>query len=308
MNIHVMSSEWNNDWDSFVTDHVEGSIFHTIRWKRILDKSNLGISSYLILEETGRVVGVCPIYLTTVFPFMRVFFSLPSSDYGNPLLDSFSPCKTREALSILFSKAACIANDYKVSFWKIILPLSSELNRFMPNNLTVEKEYGSLILSLDEDIESMFTKKIHKKTRTSIRKAIKMGLEAKEELPNVNDFYDLYLSTMCRNKGFPEDIAQLKVIWNELEFKKDYTVLTAKFNGRLVAVILAFLFKNRAYVWKNSSLPTYLWLNPNEFLYWRLIEQLINRGFKYFQEPLWGSNGPIMSILRFLFKSRFVTL
>lgn len=301
MDIKIFSSDRRNDWDSFVSDHKDGSIFHTMRWKRVLDKSNLGISSYMIMEDKNKIVGVCPLYITNVFPFLRVF-TLPSSDYANPLLAKVSPSQIKEALSILFSKAASMANEYKVSFWKLYLPMSSELNRFMPNRFTVEREYGSLILELDENAERMFVGKIHKKTRTSIRKAIKMGLEVTEELPNVNDFYDLYLSTMRRNKGFPEDITQLKVIWEELLFKKDFTVLTAKFNGKMIAVILAFLFKNKAYVWKNSSLPTCLWLNPNEFLYWKLIEQLISRGFKYLDfgpTPLNPSAG------HHFFKSRF---
>jgi len=47
---------------------MNGFVFHMIRWKRVLDKSNLGILSYLIMEEAGKIIGVCPLYVTNVFP------------------------------------------------------------------------------------------------------------------------------------------------------------------------------------------------------------------------------------------------
>jgi lipid II:glycine glycyltransferase (peptidoglycan interpeptide bridge formation enzyme) len=194
--------------------------------------------------------------------------------------------------------------EQNFSFFKLRLQASSFLNSFMPSRYIKYNEYCTFVLDLSEGSEKIFRCKIHKKTRTAIRKAIKLGVEVSKELPDVEAYWRFYKETIVRSKGIFDEkrINLFKLVWRRLEHKKDFMTLTATFKGKPIGGIIAFLFRDKVHVWYNSSLSQFLYLNPNEFLYWKLIEEAVDKGYKYLD---FGPTPLRMSEGHYFFKSRF---
>jgi lipid II:glycine glycyltransferase (peptidoglycan interpeptide bridge formation enzyme) len=133
---------------------------------------------------------------------------------------------------------------------------------------------------------------------------MKLGVGVDKKCPKVETYWMLYKETMTRSKGILDDshINLFRLIWSRLKHGEDFITLTATFQNKPIGGIMAFLFKDKAYVWYNASLSRYLCLNPNEFLYWKLIEELTDKGYRYLDfgpTPLNPAEG------HYLFKSRF---
>lgn len=174
----------------------------------------------------------------------------------------------------------------------------------MPSSYRKYNEYCTFILDLSEGPEKIFTSRMHKKTRNAIRKAIKLGLEIDKDLPSVETYWRFYEETMMRSKGLLEEkrIRMFRIIWRLLKFREDFITLTAIFNGKPIGGVIAFLFRDKVHLWYNSSLTQFLHLNPNQFLYWKLIEEAYKKGYRFLDfgpTPLRTSEG------HYRFKARF---
>jgi len=289
------------DWDSFVLDHPDATFFHTLKWMQILRKYEFEKPFYLLLYDQSDVIGVLPLYFVNVFPFGRGLTSL--LDCNGFLMEDikiYDKCFLPEMLRTLEN----IIKKYGLTFFKLRLQSPSPLNQFMPNYYVKHREYCTFLLDLSQGTEHIFKCELHKKTRNAIRKAIKLGVKIDKRCPKVETYWMLYRETITRSKGILDDnrIKLFRLIWSQLKHGEDFITLTATFENKPIGGIMAFLFKDKAHIWYNASLLRYLYLNPNEFLYWKLIEELADKGYRYLDfgpTPLNPAEG------HYVFKSRF---
>jgi len=267
---------------------------------KILKEYGLEEPLYLMMEESNEVIGVLPFFYVDVFPFGKALMS--PTDCNGLLLNDI--CASRDRFGKLLASIENEAKKYNVAFVKLRLNKFSILNSFMSNKYLKQNEYGIFILDMQEGAEKIFKTKIHKKTRTAIRKASKLGIEVNEGVSNVEIYWKFYEETMIRTRGILDENRRklFRLIWTQLKPKKDFLTLTAMFKGKPIGGIMAFLFRDKVHVWYNSSLSQFLYLNPNEFLYWKLIERASDMGYKYVDfgpTPLLPSEG------HHFFKARF---
>jgi len=288
------------DWDSFVSEHPDATFFHTIKWMQILREYEFSYPFYLLFYDRGDVLGVLPLYFVSVFPFGR---GLTSSMDCDALLIRDIKMRKDLLLNVLGTLEATV-RKYNLAFLKLRFQSLSPFNRFMPNYYIRRHEYCTFLLDLSQGTEYIFKYKLHKKTRNAIRKAMKLGVRVDKKCPRVETYWMLYRETMSRSKGILDDsrINLFRLIWSRLKYGEDFITLTTIFENKPIGGIMAFLFKDKAHVWYNASLSRYLYLNPNEFLYWKLIEELADKGYRYLDfgpTPLNSTEG------HYLFKSRF---
>jgi hypothetical protein len=288
------------DWNLFVSNHPDATFFHTLKWMQILKEYGFRMPFYFLLYDQSDVIGVLPLYLVNVFPFGQGLTSLPDC---NGLLINSSGMSKDFLLGVLTALEG-IAEKQRLAFFKLRFLSSSPLNQFMPNYYVRQHDYCTFILDLSQGTEYIFKHKLHKKTRNAIRKAIKLGVGVDKKCPKVETYWTLYRETMSRTKGILDDsrVNLFRLIWRRLKHGEDFITLTATFENKPIGGIMAFLFKDKAHIWYNASLSRYLYLNPNEFLYWKLIEELTDKGYKYLDfgpTPLNPTEG------HYLFKSRF---
>lgn len=288
-------------WKSFILNHKDAAFFHTIKWMKMLKRNGIGDPLYLLLkDDSENIIGIFPLYLINLFPFGQGLTSLTNCN-GPLLLNNYD---NKKIFFEVFKTLEEKVEKYNVSYLKIRLQNTSPFNSFVPKKYLMYNEYCTFFLDLSEGIEKIFKNRIHKKTRTAIRKAIKLGVEIITELPRMETYWKFYENTMIRNKGIINKNRKnlFKLIWKELVPKKDFITLTAMYKGKPVAGIMGFLFRDKVHVWYNSSYSQFLYLNVNQLLYWKLIEEAIYMGYKHLD---FGSTPLNTSEGHYFFKFRF---
>jgi hypothetical protein len=280
MSIRVSTDNDRNSWDSFVLSHNESSFFHTYVWGKILEEGGVGKRLYFVLEKNEEIVGIFPSFL--VFKPVRHLRCLPLSDYGSPLL-LFSGNKTVHFLRLLkyIQRRAFTLLTAYLSFR---LPSFSSLRDVIRKDFTCKlTSYGIRLNTANKNADFIW-KNLSKKRRNSIRKAIKTNLEIKEcgTLKDFIDYYKIHICSMKRLNVPPMNFRIFKSIYENLRPRKDYLMLLAwEHSGVPVAGTLTFIFRNEMYLWGNVSHKEYWALNPNDLLYWNIIEYACEKGFKY---------------------------
>lgn len=80
------------DWDNYVTQHPNGTLFHLIAWKEVVEQTFNHKSYYLIAESAtespGKPIGIFPVFRIKSFLFGDYLISIPFAEIGGPLSES----------------------------------------------------------------------------------------------------------------------------------------------------------------------------------------------------------------------------
>jgi len=85
--IHSFESRLSDDWQSYVDQHADGTLFHGLAWKRAVEQAFGHRSWYLMARQGGRVVGVLPLAEVRSVLAGRLLVSVPYGTYGGILGD-----------------------------------------------------------------------------------------------------------------------------------------------------------------------------------------------------------------------------
>ncbi|HBB35141.1 MAG TPA: hypothetical protein DDZ80_22930 [Cyanobacteria bacterium UBA8803] len=295
------SEEDQRLWQEYILAHPNSTIYHSLGWKRIFEKS-FGYRSWYLLAQTvtdNRIVGCLPLFLVTS-PLSRRLVSVPFRDRGGILWDS------PESFTTLITKGKDIAREMKAAFLEL-----KSLNQY-PADLvylhSLQERYYWIRSYIDLrplDIDTFF-QKLGSKTRNMIRQATKSSLTF-EEPENVNDgvnlWYSLYLETQ-KTLGLPpfplvffRNMAAELYPTNELKF-----FLVRRGHDYLAATIILLQQKVAIYGYSASRKDSQ-GFRPNDFMLFSVIKWLMARGFTEFDL---GSDSPQQKSLLF-FKKKWLT-
>jgi len=82
MDIHSLPHEDRKQWDEFVLITCQGSLFHTIGWKRILEKTFAYDFVFFAAYDKGQICGILPIFVVPKPLKGHVMVSVPFGVYG----------------------------------------------------------------------------------------------------------------------------------------------------------------------------------------------------------------------------------
>jgi CelD/BcsL family acetyltransferase involved in cellulose biosynthesis len=276
LTIRLATNSDEKAWESYVFAHKEASFFHRFIWGRILEEGGIGKRLYFLAENKNEIIGIFPAFL--VYKPILNIRCLPLSDYGSPLVSY------PQVLIHL------LKNMKKQLIKNFCAYLSFRAPKFLTFINAIPKEYEKELSSYGirlnisgNDTDRIWKEKISKKRRNRIRKAMKTNIDIKlgDTTKDLITYYRLYSDTMHR-KGVPPVNPKLFVsIFRNLQYKKDFLIMFAKYDGKAIAGNLAFLFKDGIYLWSNVSYREFLSLYPNDLLYWHLIEYACEKGYNF---------------------------
>lgn len=155
------------------------------------------------------------------------------------------------------------------------IPLLVDLKGFYRNSLS------TIEIPIRESLDKLWLR-LDKKARWGVNKAKKEGaqiIEASTE-KEVEEFYKIYEETCKRGNISPVSLNFLKGLFNNL---KDYNhLLLVRYKNKYIAGSWIkiygkdFLCPKQEY---NASLTEYLEIQPNNLLYWAMIEWVKNHGY-----------------------------
>jgi FemAB-related protein (PEP-CTERM system-associated) len=266
MQVHLLSKDKENDWDVFVNECDDATFFHLAGWRTVLEKAFSHKTYYFYAESNNQIVGVLPLARVRSMIFGDHLISLPFAVYGGAI------AVDDNVKSELINAACNLAKELNVEDLEIrnITSFRSEWPR---KDLYVRfrKE-----ISTDIDVNM---KEIPRKQRAMVRKGIKAGLEGVVD-NSVDRIYGIY-SESVRNLGTPVFSKNYLQVLKEV-FSESCEVLMITHEGRDIAGVMSFYFKDQVLPYYGGSIESARALKANDFMYWDLMCRASAKGARIF--------------------------
>lgn len=259
-----------NQWDSFAKEY--GTVFHTIGWKEVLEKSfGLETHYFMAMDENGQIRAIAPIAYGRNLLLKKVGMALPFVNYLDLCAadDKAEDFITEQLSSLLKSEGLnYIELRYK----------DSKLN---VKNADIQDDNYTFILPI-EDTEDKVMALSSANNRNHIRKTYKnQWFTSSIGWNNLDEFYKVYSHTMkrlgspCPSMGFFTNIRDLMG-----ENVHLLTVSDAE-NGEVIGGMTLFTWNDTVYYQWGGAVETYNKKHVNNFMYWEAIKFCISNGYKY---------------------------
>ncbi len=191
--IEALSESNVQQWEEFNNRSPEGTLFHSIRWKNILeDTLNLRLRYYLIFEEQ-KVIGICPFIERSTGVF-RGLAGIPYSEFTNIILEKpFDPEHFNEILSLFAEDNA---------FLHITTYDPNLMDRIQHDNFIIENT-GNMMLDLKQRPPEAIWSTFSRNMRYNIQIFNKKGFQIREarQHADVETFYRYYAENMAHIQG-----------------------------------------------------------------------------------------------------------
>lgn len=254
--------------EAWVDASARTHFWHSPGWMRAV-RATFPIQDYsLVARRDGRVVGVLPLGLCETLTLNQNLVSVPFGVYGGPAGDD------TEIENALVEHAKVFADRERVGCLEL-RQRDARIGGLPESDLyvTFERE-----LPADPDGALLM---LPRKARAAARQGRdKFHLDFDEGLWFLDDFYSLF-SQNKRHLGSPP---LPKAFFEQLrdEFKDNIFLHIVRSDVKPIAGVLSFRFRDHLLPYYSGGLAEFEPMQCNNFLYWKLMEWGVARGFKYF--------------------------
>ncbi len=248
-------------WDAFVQATPSATFFHLSGWAGVIEKSFGHATHYAYAEQDGAIVGVLPLARMKTALFGDVLASTPFCVYGGPV------AVNAEALAALTQHAIDLRAKLgaPVLEFRRIDTVDDGFQGRPPLYFTFRKP----IVITGDDVKDQ-EKNIPRKQRAEVRKGLKKGLTSVSN-SDIATLHRVYAESV-RNLGspvFPRKYFQALAD----AFPTAHDVTTVLHEGRAVASVLNFHFREEVLPYYGGGLATARRNSANEFMYWEVMRR-----------------------------------
>jgi FemAB-related protein (PEP-CTERM system-associated) len=222
---------------------------------------------YLIAERGPAVAGVLPLTHVKSLIFGSSLISNAFGVHGGPIAeDSETLCKLEtEAIRLMDSMAVPVLELRDFSAHRADWPSRRDL-------------YASFRQVLAPTVEDNL-KSVPRKQRAMIRKGMRNKLKSEID-PGVERLYPI-LAESFRNLGTPIFSESYFRLLRE-EFSTCSDIVTITSDGRAVASVLNFYFRDEVLPFYGGGVRAARALAANDFMYWEVMRRACERGYRNF--------------------------
>lgn len=253
-------------WDEYVLKHPGSFFYHLYGWGVAFEEVFKFKKYYLEAKTGGKTCGILPLILART-PFGKKLVSIPIGVYAGSISDEASISLKLIDKAIELTKG--LGCDY----------LELRNIKKIETDLPSKELYTTFIKQLPAKAEECLSQ-MPRKARAAARHAIDSGLSYEVDTKYLDESYAIYAASQ-RNLGSPvvpkrwfEELARV--------FKDKTNVLVVKHNGKCIASVLTFFYKDTVLPFYGGALPGYEKYNPNNFMYLKLQEYGVEKGYKFF--------------------------
>ena len=254
-------------WDRFVDSSVEGTIFHGIAWKKVVEEVFHHTPRYLLAHDNGELRGVLPLFEVRGLLTGHVLVSVPYAVYGGI-------CAADEAAAdVLVAAAREVAEQHKVRYVEL-----RQLGQSRAD-LPTKELYSTFVRALDTDPEVNLAQ-VPRKQRRMIRQGVKHGLIARQGWEFLREFYEIFLISRRHLGSPPFPLALFESIRDR--FDKQAQLLTVWSGETAVAGVISLFHRDRVMPYYGAALPSAFTLAANDFMYWEIMREACLAGYRQF--------------------------
>ena len=264
-NYHIEKLNDNNaaKWEEFNINSNEGTFFHSLKWKQILENTSNYKTHYFLLFKNSSVFGIFPFAEHKIHVF-KGLFPFQFSGHNNSIIRDFNDPSTIEY--IIKELPKLMRAPKKISFIGFASLHKETIDNIKNYSVLIPDNPGNMILDLrrspPEKIWENFTAK--KGQRRFIRRFDETGFCTTEI--NSNDDLKLFYKYYSENINFIESIPHTFSHFTDLRdnLSSDEIRITLLSKDTTVAGgMLMFPFKPKKtvyfeYLSLNRNLPNYL--------------------------------------------------
>lgn len=265
--VRFLTSADETRWNDFVLAHPLGTPFHLTHWRDCIQATFGYEPRCLLAEQEDGVRGVLPLFVVRTPLAGKILLSSPFAVYGGILADS------AEAAGALQRRLEELAREERVEYAELRNAWPQQCAGYHP-----VRRYVTFTQEL-KGTEEELLQSIPRKTRAAIRKSLQCGLESRCTR-SLDAFCRLYLANLRRlgTPAFPR-----RHFENLMErFGEACFVLEVLAEGRPVAAVLTFRFRDQVLPYYGASDPRFHALQPNNFMYWDLMRRGLREGMRLF--------------------------
>lgn len=253
-------------WDAFVDRTPQATFCHRAGWKTVIERAFGHRCHFLYAERDGRMEGILPLAHVRSRLFSNALISTPFCVYGGVVAE------TDAARSALDAAASELAREIGVDYL--------ELRQLQPGDSQRQTKdlYFTFRGTISSDPDDNL-KQIPRKQRAVVRKGIKSGMRSEID-SDMARFYDIY-SESVRNLGTPVFSRKYPAVLREV-FGDDCEILTVTHEGRTVASVMSFYFRDEVIPYYGGGTCLARELKGNDFMYWELMRRAGERGVRLF--------------------------
>jgi len=273
--IEDLTSDNEKEWDTFVEYFNDGSFYHTIKWKNIIERS-FGFKQHcFLIRYKEKIIAICPFFEITIKGFKGLEL-LPRSDYNYLLIEEAH--FNESIIKLILDKTQNIIKNNKLSF-NIVHTNNKKCEKIFNNykNLSYPIE-GNMEVNIRENNPDKIWNEIFSR-KDNQRKYIKRFDNDGFKLREINTkkdleiFYNYYKENLKFIKAPFHPFSHFENLLNTCS-SSDMRI-TLLFKDEIIAGgLLAFLFPHKKimylrYLSLNRSLPNKY--HPPFYLYWDAI-------------------------------------
>ena len=293
MNITIASDTDEQVWDDVVINSSEGTLFHTWKWLKIMEKHNRtkifsrtykGKLYPLIVWKGKEIIGLMPIFFYDT-PLIKMAISPPSSvetNYLGPVMKKKNGLTSYKRQIIFHEFQKKIDDFFKNTLRSDYIKIKSAPGMFDPrhfiwSNYEVQPEYTYIIdLTLGEKrIWGNFSNTL----RNSINRANKSGFTVTTGVKE--DMEIIYNQLHQRQRVHASNEFILEILKN-FSPENVKVFITYKDDIPLTGVLLV-CYKNKVWVWVGTPKNSIDGINPNNILYWECIRWACTNNYQSFE-------------------------
>jgi FemAB-related protein (PEP-CTERM system-associated) len=248
-------------WDAFVNAQPDATFFHLSAWAKVIADSFGHATHYHYAEQDGAIVGVLPLARMKTFLFGDVLASTPFCVYGGPV------GATPEVTAALADHAFALMRKLgaPVLEFRRIDTVDANFQGRPPLYYTFRKP----IVITGDDVRDQ-EKNIPRKQRAEVRKGLKRGLTSVSN-SDIDTLHAVYAESV-RNLGSPVFPKRYFRALTQA-FPDAHDVTTVLHEGRAVASVLNFHFREEVLPYYGGGTREARGLSANEVMYWEVMRR-----------------------------------
>lgn len=292
MIIKTLTPELEHDYERLLEESPASMFNHSLKYldflKQILTDSEY---HYICAYEGDQLLAALPVFIKHG-ALGAVVNSLPfygshGGIVGSPNLDA----EVSDALFLALKEVCLEVNAFSCTV--IESPWDPHKDRYRSYNADLFDERIGQITSLPERAdESIVGERLmslyHQKTRNMVRKGLKGGFDVKHDgsMDTISALHAIHDENIRAIGGLPKPKTVFQAIQKVFTYDEDYRVYTAMKDGRIIAAVLLFYYKDTVEYFCPATIESYRNQQPlSMMIYLAMRDAVIERNEKYWN---WG--------------------
>jgi len=293
--LKIIEEPNSNEWDNVVSSSPHGTIFHTWKWLKIVERHTKTVFYPIVAYQGTNIIAIYPIFLQKK-GFINIALSPPPHAYLlylGPVMVGYENKKLekkenlfeqlqREVDKFLFQHLRCKYSRIRLS------PGLYDSRPLRWCGYTVEPLY-TYRTNLERGLDEIW-KQFDRKLRVNIDRAVKENVMIREGEKEDLVLIEKEIARRRREQGI-ESLDHRSYL-NELHdnYKDHMKIFLAYYQNKLAGGLVALIYGDTMHLWIGMAKSDIKSIYPNDLVQWEAMKWANNNGIKWLESMDGGAN------------------